>query len=61
VSTAVTATRLKKLEPKSMFFNSKEKISPLFLFMACLFVTCLLISNIIAGKLVQIQAGGYRK
>ena len=37
-----------------MFFNNEQKISPLFLLIACLFVTCLLISNIIAGKLVQI-------
>ena len=38
-----------------MFFDNEQKISPLFLFIACLFVTCLLISNIIAGKLVQIR------
>jgi len=38
-----------------MFFNSEEKLSSLFLFFACLFVTCLLISNIIAGKLVQFR------
>jgi uncharacterized integral membrane protein (TIGR00697 family) len=38
-----------------MFFNNEQKISPFFLFIACLFVTCLLISNIIAGKLVQIS------
>ena len=38
-----------------MFFNSEEKISPLFLVIACLFVTYLLISNIIAGKLVQFR------
>lgn len=30
------------------------KISPIFLYLTCLFVTCLLISNIIAGKLTLI-------
>jgi uncharacterized integral membrane protein (TIGR00697 family) len=38
-----------------MFFDNEQKISPLYLIIACLFVTCLLISNIIAGKLVQIR------
>lgn len=37
-----------------MFLNSEQKFSSLFLFTACLFVTCLLISNIIAGKLIHI-------
>ena len=34
-----------------MFINSKKELSPLFLVLTCFFVTCLLISNIIAGKL----------
>ncbi len=38
-----------------MFFDNEQKISHLYLIIACLFVTCLLISNIIAGKLVQIR------
>lgn len=33
------------------------KISPLFVIMSCAFVTCLLISNIIAGKLITITNG----
>ena len=37
-----------------MFFDNEQKISHLYLIIACLFVTCLLISNIIAGKLIQI-------
>jgi len=35
-----------------MILNKKE-FSPLFLAVTCLFITCLLISNIIAGKLAQ--------
>lgn len=31
--------------------NSTKEITPIFLILTCLFVTCLLISNIIAGKL----------
>ena len=38
-----------------MFFDNEQKISPLYLIISCLFVTCLLISNIIAGQLVQIR------
>lgn len=34
-----------------MLNNGKKDLSPLFLVLTCLFVTCLLISNIIAGKL----------
>ncbi|HBE78751.1 MAG TPA: transporter [Firmicutes bacterium] len=33
--------------------RSKQEISPIFLLLTCLFVTCLLISNIIAGKIAQ--------
>ncbi len=34
--------------------KSIKEVSPLFLFSACLFVTCLLISNIIAGKIIMV-------
>jgi uncharacterized integral membrane protein (TIGR00697 family) len=50
---AVAATRLNKtggIEVSRFQF----KISPIFLYLTCLFVTCLLISNIIAGKLTLI-------
>jgi uncharacterized integral membrane protein (TIGR00697 family) len=35
-------------------FSHRKPITPLFLVLTSLFVTCLLISNIIAGKLIQI-------
>lgn len=35
--------------------NRKGEYSTLFLIIACLFVTCLLISNIIAGKLINVH------
>lgn len=34
--------------------DARRYVSPLFLFLACLFVTCLLVSNIIAGKLIEV-------
>ena len=37
-----------------MFENRKVEVSPLFLLLSSLFVACLLISNIIAGKLIQV-------
>jgi queuosine precursor transporter len=48
---AVAATRLNKTGGIFMINRSKQEISPIFLFLTCIFVTCLLISNIIAGKL----------
>lgn len=34
--------------------NGSRRFSPVFLSLTCLFVTCLLISNIIAGKLISV-------
>jgi uncharacterized integral membrane protein (TIGR00697 family) len=48
---AVAVTRLNKTGGFLMIDNSKKAISPIFLILTCFFVTCLLISNIIAGKL----------
>jgi conserved hypothetical integral membrane protein len=45
---------LTKLEEYSVTSSPKQEISPIFLCLTCLFVTCLLISNIIAGKLMLI-------
>ncbi|MDK2821616.1 MAG: queuosine precursor transporter [Clostridia bacterium] len=37
-----------------LFKSSNKQVSLLFLFITCFFVTCLLISNIIAGKLIEV-------
>ena len=37
-----------------MSTHAKSEISPLFLLFTALFVTCLLVANIIAGKLIQV-------
>ena len=37
-----------------MVKDHSREVSPLFVVLACFFVTCLLISNIIAGKLIQV-------
>lgn len=37
-----------------MLKEENNQLSPLFLIIACLFVTCLLLSNIIAGKLITV-------
>lgn len=37
-----------------MVKNSHSEVSSLFVVLACFFVTCLIISNIIAGKLIQV-------
>ena len=37
-----------------MLKEENHHLSPLFLIIACLFVTCLLLSNIIAGKLITV-------
>jgi queuosine precursor transporter len=50
---AVAATRLNKTGGIQLMDRSKQEISPIFLLLTCLFVTCLLISNIIAGKIAQ--------
>jgi queuosine precursor transporter len=48
---AVAVTRFNKTGGILMINHGKKEISPIFLVLTCLFVTCLLISNIIAGKL----------
>ncbi|RJR20804.1 MAG: VUT family protein [Desulfobacteraceae bacterium] len=37
-----------------MVKHSPGEVSPVFLILSCFFVTCLLISNIVAGKLIQV-------
>jgi uncharacterized integral membrane protein (TIGR00697 family) len=46
---------LKKLEVIGLTNHRKCEVSPLFLLFTVLFVTCLLIANIIAGKLIQVS------